>query len=70
MSESLSEVMADCSSAQPVLVGFKPCGCCVAVDLDSHPGTMLEYKRKGYISRMMPKKDAMALLKSSLCFHK
>jgi hypothetical protein len=56
--------------AQPAMVGFKQCGCCVAVDLDAHIGTKLEWKRKGYEIRMMPKPDAIALLKSSLCFHR
>lgn len=52
------------------MVGFKKCGCCVAVDLDAHIGTKMEWKRKGYEIRMMPKQEAIALLKSSLCFHK
>ena len=63
-------VIEEANAAQPAMVGFKKCGCCVAVDLDAHPGTLYEYNRKGYEVRMMPKSDAIALLKSSLCFHR
>jgi hypothetical protein len=52
------------------MVGFKRCGCCAAVDLDALPETVAEWKRKGYEIRMMPKLDAITLLKSSLCFHR
>jgi hypothetical protein len=51
------------------MVGFKRCGCCAAVDLDALPETVAEWKRKGYEIRMMPKRDAIALLKSSFCQH-
>ena len=51
------------------MAGFKRCGCCVAVDLDALPTTVEEWKRKGYEIRMMTKKDAVALLKSSFCQH-
>jgi hypothetical protein len=63
-------VIEAANSAQPAMVGFKRCGCCVAVDLDAHLGTKMEWKRKGYEIRMMPRPEAIALLKSSLCFHK
>ena len=66
MNNAILEANAD----QPAMVGFRKCGCCVAVDLDAHIGTKMEWKRKGYEIRMMPKQEAIALLKSSLCFHK
>lgn len=64
------QVITEASAAQPAMVGFKKCGCAVAVDLDAHIGTKLEWKRKGYEIRMMPKTDAISLLKSSFCMHK
>ena len=57
------------NNIQPAMVGFKQCGCCVAVDLDALATTVDEWKRKGYEIRMMMKKDAIALLKSSFCQH-
>jgi hypothetical protein len=57
------------NAIQPAMVGFKRCGCCAAVDLDALPETVAEWKRKGYEIRMMPKRDAIALLKSSFCQH-
>lgn len=57
------------NNIQPAMAGFKRCGCCVAVDLDALPTTVDEWKRKGYEIRMMTKKDAVALLKSSFCQH-
>jgi hypothetical protein len=58
------------NNIQPAMAGFKRCGCCVAVDLDALPETVAEWKRKGYETRMMPKADAVAMLKSSFCLHK
>jgi hypothetical protein len=66
----VSDAIENADKAQPAMVGFKQCGCCVAVDLDAHIGTKIEWKRKGYEIRMMPKSDAVALLKSSFCLHK
>ena len=66
----MSNVIQGADSAQPSMVGFKRCGCCVAVDLDALATTVDEWKRKGYEIRMMMKKDAIALLKSSFCQHK
>ena len=57
------------NNIQPAMAGFKRCGCCVAVDLDALATTVDEWKRKGYEIRMMMKKDAIALLKSSFCQH-
>lgn len=57
------------NAIQPAMVGFRRCGCCAAVDLDAMPETVAEWKRKGYEIRMMTKKDAVALLKSSFCQH-
>jgi hypothetical protein len=57
------------NAIQPAMVGFKRCGCCAAVDLDALPETVAEWKRKGYEIRMMPKRDAIVLLKSSFCQH-
>lgn len=66
----VSNAIENADKAQPAMVGFKTCGCAVAVDLDAHIGTKMEWKRKGYEIRMMPKADAVALLKSSFCLHR
>jgi hypothetical protein len=66
----MNTAIENANRAQPAMVGFKACGCCVAVDLDAHIGTKMEWKRKGYEIRMMPKADAIVLLQSSLCLHK
>ena len=65
----MSNVIQGADSAQPSMVGFKRCGCCVAVDLDALATTVDEWKRKGYEIRMMMMEDAIALLKSSFCQH-
>lgn len=42
-------------SKKQAVVGSKPCGCVVAVDLDGDVNTSRRYRRKGYIvSRMHP----------------
>jgi len=51
------------------LVGFKSCGCAVAVDLDRSNSSAIEYVRRGYEIRTMPAADAIALLKASNCMH-
>ena len=66
----MSNVIQGADSAQSSMVGFKQCGCCVAVDLDALATTVDEWKRKGYEIQMMPKADAISLLKSSFCLHK
>ena len=66
----MSDAIENADKAQPAMVGFKKCECAVAVDLDAHIGTKTEWKRRGYEIRMMPKADAVALLKSSFCLHK
>jgi hypothetical protein len=58
------------NSIQPAVAGFKSCGCCVAVDLDAMPETIDEYRSRGYEIRLMPKKDAVAMLKASFCQHR
>jgi len=65
----MTNVIESVNAAMPAMVGFKKCGCCVAVDLDAHADTFTKWKRKGYKIRMMPKADAIALLKSSFCMH-
>ena len=51
------------------LVGFKTCGCAVAVDLDCSNSNAIELARRGYEVRTMPAVDAIALLKASNCMH-
>lgn len=51
------------------LVGFKPCGCAVAVDLDCLPESAAEYIKRGYSIRTMPQDAAISILKASNCMH-
>mgnify|MGYP006871753640 CR=1 FL=1 len=51
------------------LVGFKRCGCAVAVDLDCDPKSAVEYLKRGYEIRTMPIDDAKSMLSASNCFH-
>ena len=65
----MSNLFELANNIQPAMVGFKRCGCCVAVDLDALATTVDEWKRKGYEIRTMMKADAISLLKSSFCQH-
>ena len=54
---------------ETALVGFKKCGCCVAVDLDNSPKSAADFVKRGYTLRTMEPGAAISMLGASNCMH-